>query len=88
MSTERTFKTTVSVGGMSCAACVRRVERALAEVEGVIGVSVNLATARATIDHKPEWRWSIGLQINRQKSNIAFFNQRNNALETSIWRAW
>ena len=40
------------------------------------------------IDHKPEWRWSIGLQINRQKSNIAFFNQRNNALETSIWRAW
>lgn len=34
------------------------------------------------------WRWSVGLQITRQRSNIQFFNQANNALETSIWRAW
>ena len=35
MSTEKEEKTTVTVGGMSCAACVRRVERALKEVPGV-----------------------------------------------------
>ena len=38
------------VGDMTCAACVRRVERALARVEGVAKVQVNLATERATVD--------------------------------------
>lgn len=43
---------TLSVEGMSCASCVGRVERGLAEVEGVSDVSVNLAseTARLTVD--------------------------------------
>ena len=35
--------------GMTCASCVRRVERALAKVEGVRDVSVNLATERARV---------------------------------------
>ncbi|MDD5713041.1 MAG: heavy metal translocating P-type ATPase, partial [Smithellaceae bacterium] len=48
-------KTTVSVGGMTCAACVRRVEQALKELPGVEDVGVNLATARATIVHDPKW---------------------------------
>jgi P-type Cu+ transporter len=48
-------KTTVSVGGMTCAACVRRVENAIKEVKGVKDVGVNLATARATITHLPDW---------------------------------
>ncbi len=48
-------KTTVSVGGMTCAACVRRVETALKSVQGVEEASVNLATARATIVHGPSW---------------------------------
>lgn len=48
-------KVIVSVGGMTCAACVRRVEKALKEVEGVLDVSVNLATSRATVIHKPQW---------------------------------
>jgi len=37
------------VRGMSCASCVRRVERALESLEGVLEVSVNLATERASI---------------------------------------
>ncbi|MGZ3597260.1 MAG: cation transporter, partial [Syntrophales bacterium] len=49
------FKTTVSVGGMTCAACVRRVEQALKSVDGVTDVAVNLATARATIEHNETW---------------------------------
>ena len=37
------------VQGMTCAACVRRVEKALASVPGVSSVAVNLATERATV---------------------------------------
>jgi copper chaperone CopZ len=38
------------VRGMTCAACVGRVERAVAKVPGVRSVSVNLATERASIE--------------------------------------
>lgn len=55
MSDREDVRTTVSVGGMTCAACVRRVETALKDVEGVCDVAVNLATAKATVHHKPEW---------------------------------
>ncbi len=41
--------TTILVGGMTCAACVRRVENALNSVPGVENAAVNLATSRATI---------------------------------------
>jgi Au+-exporting ATPase len=37
------------IEGMTCASCVGRVEAALAKVEGVQNVSVNLATERADI---------------------------------------
>jgi Cu+-exporting ATPase len=37
------------VSGMTCAACVRRVERAASKVEGVLSSTVNLATERASI---------------------------------------
>lgn len=50
---ERGFDTTtVLVGGMSCAACVRRVETALKTVPGVTDAAVNLASSRATIAHE------------------------------------
>ena len=39
----------LGITGMTCASCVRRVERALAKVPGVEAVSVNLATERARI---------------------------------------
>ena len=48
-------KITISVGAMTCAACVRRVENALNSVPGVIDASVNLATGRATIIHGSRW---------------------------------
>ncbi len=37
------------IEGMTCASCVGRVEAALARIEGVDSVSVNLATERADI---------------------------------------
>ncbi|KFO66547.1 ATPase [Smithella sp. SCADC] len=48
-------KVTISVGGMTCAACVRRVENALNSVTGVLETSVNLAAGRATIIHSAQW---------------------------------
>lgn len=48
-------KVTISVGGMTCAACVRRVENALQEVAGVQEAAVNLATGRATVTHAAKW---------------------------------
>ncbi|MDR7271001.1 Cu+-exporting ATPase [Pelomonas saccharophila] len=44
---------TLQVSGMSCASCVRRVEKALQAVPGVQQASVNLATEKATIQALP-----------------------------------
>jgi P-type Cu+ transporter len=43
----------IGVGGMTCAACVGRVERALKKVDGVLEANVNLATERATVKLVP-----------------------------------
>ncbi|MDO9565809.1 MAG: heavy metal translocating P-type ATPase [Candidatus Desulfaltia sp.] len=48
-------KITISIGGMTCAACVRRVESALKLTKGVKDASVNFATARATIIYSLDW---------------------------------
>ncbi|WP_019072986.1 heavy metal translocating P-type ATPase [Streptomyces hokutonensis] len=42
--------TDITVGGMTCAACVRRVEKKLAKLEGVTA-TVNLATGLARVSH-------------------------------------
>jgi P-type Cu+ transporter len=44
---------TVPVGGMTCASCVRRVEKALTRVPGVQAASVNLATEKASLVYDP-----------------------------------
>ena len=43
---------TLSIEGMSCAACVARVEDALKTVPGVADAQVNFATHQATVHHK------------------------------------
>ncbi|MEU9122645.1 cation-translocating P-type ATPase [Streptomyces sp. NPDC048506] len=45
-----TRTTTLTIGGMTCAACVGRVERKLGRLAGV-AATVNLATGRATVRH-------------------------------------
>ena len=45
--------TTFPVVGMTCASCVRRVEKALGKVEGVQEASVNLATEKARVVFDP-----------------------------------
>jgi len=44
---------TLSIGGMTCAACSARVERALRKLEGVESAAVNLATEKATVVFDP-----------------------------------
>lgn len=57
MSTETrssaTITTDIVVGGMTCAACVGRVEKRLAKLEGVTA-TVNLATGNARVSHPPD----------------------------------
>ena len=43
----------IGVGGMTCAACVGRVERAIAKLPGTLEVSVNLTTEKARVIHLP-----------------------------------
>ncbi|WP_449257580.1 heavy-metal-associated domain-containing protein [Deinococcus taklimakanensis] len=49
----RTATLDFAVQGMTCAACVGRVERALGKVDGVLSASVNLATERASVQYLP-----------------------------------
>ncbi len=44
----------VVIGGMSCATCVARLEKALKGLPGVLEVSVNLASGKARILYDPE----------------------------------
>ena len=44
---------TIPIGGMTCAACAQRIEKAVGKMEGVTSSSVNLATEKATIKYIP-----------------------------------
>lgn len=60
------------VRGMTCASCVRRVEKALAGVEGVASASVNLATEQASVDAAP----SVDVQALRAAVDRAGYDLR------------
>ena len=50
----RTEKATLPIQGMTCSSCVNKVEKSLRSLNGVIDVSVNFATERATVEYVPE----------------------------------
>jgi Cu+-exporting ATPase len=43
----------LEITGMTCASCVRRIEKSLTKLEGVTGAQVNLATEVATVTYDP-----------------------------------
>jgi Cu+-exporting ATPase len=47
-------KINISISGMSCAACARRVEKAIQELKGVESASVNFAAEKASVSYDPE----------------------------------
>lgn len=48
------MKTELYVEGMSCASCVKRIEKALQKLDGVDKVEVNFATGKAQVFHSEE----------------------------------
>jgi Cu+-exporting ATPase len=50
----RVEKIQLPIQGMSCAACVTKVEKTLRSVKGVTRASVNFATERASVEYLPE----------------------------------
>jgi Cu+-exporting ATPase len=46
-------KIDIPIKGMTCAACVKRVQDKLASLEGVLSASVNIATEKATLEYIP-----------------------------------
>ena len=47
-------KVTLPIRGMTCASCVKKVEKALSSVKGVVQAGVNFATERASVEYIPE----------------------------------
>jgi Cu+-exporting ATPase len=45
---------TLPIGGMTCAACAARVQKAIAKFDGTDSVTVNFATEKATFSYDPE----------------------------------
>jgi Cu+-exporting ATPase len=54
-----TLKSVFAVGGMSCASCVSRVEKAIRSVPGVVSANVNLANNQATVEYLEDVRLSV-----------------------------
>ena len=53
-ATEAAEVCTLDIGGMTCASCVGRIEKALLKLDGVADARVNLATEVASITYHPE----------------------------------
>ena len=53
-ATAETESCTLDIGGMTCASCVRRVEKVLAKLDGVELAEVNLATEAASVVYDPD----------------------------------
>ena len=51
--TAECVESSLNIGGMTCASCVRRVEKTLTRVDGVVAASVNLANETATVSYDP-----------------------------------
>ena len=71
----------LGVGGMTCAACVGRVERGLERVAGVMDASVNLATERAKVTFDPD-RTNTAALLDKVKD--AGYEPRTATLELSV----
>lgn len=50
---EESKEVSIPIGGMTCASCVKAVERAIKKLDGVSDVKVNLATEKAFISYIP-----------------------------------
>ena len=71
---------TLEIGGMTCASCVGRVEKALRKLDGVADARVNLATEVASVTYAPE---RVGLDDLAQAVTKAGYSASPRQAETS-----
>ena len=53
MASGPTEKKTLPIQGMSCASCVVKIENSVKKLDGVVNVTVNLGTEKATVEYVP-----------------------------------
>ncbi|HWQ29491.1 MAG TPA: heavy metal translocating P-type ATPase [Negativicutes bacterium] len=63
---KNTKEVSIPIGGMTCAACAKAVERAVGKLQGVEAVAVNFATEKASIKYDP-----TSLRLSEIKQAIA-----------------
>src|SRR5687768_18514897 len=76
----------LGVGGMTCASCVNRVERALKKVPGVSDAMVNLATESARVTYAPSDE--IEAQLRRAVRNAGYEPRAATAATHDEQSAW
>ncbi|HIP52593.1 MAG TPA: heavy metal translocating P-type ATPase, partial [Chromatiales bacterium] len=74
----------IRVGDMTCAACVRRVERALLKAPGVVSAEVNLATETATVEYLPEMINPARLRAIIEEAGYRTFDPEQEGLEEDL----
>ncbi len=78
----KTNQVTIPIGGMTCAACASRIEKALGKAEGITMASVNLATEKATVTYNPQVIRLSGIrQVIEKTGYKALSIDKKNALD-------
>lgn len=80
-----TDRLNITVGGMTCAACVSHVEKALRNIDGVTNATVNLASERATVDYLSDITNISSLRHSIENAGYSFYGTSQdtyNELET------
>ncbi|MDF2819622.1 MAG: copper-translocating P-type ATPase [Clostridiales bacterium] len=77
---------TIPIGGMTCAACAQRVEKAVGKIDGVAKVSVNFATEKATVEYDMQKTKISGIKRVIEKAGYKALNieKKNNLDEDKI----
>lgn len=79
----------IGVGGMTCASCVARVEKALQKVPGVQEASVNLATESARVSFSPDGQSDLAPQLRRAVRDAGYEPRAADAaMEATSESAW
>jgi len=78
---EKLTEKNINIGGMTCAACVRRVEKKLQKVDGIESVVVNLATNSAMVSYNQDAIDINGISENVEKIGYEFKGVDQDMLE-------
>lgn len=92
-ATEQLEKVTLPIEGMTCAACVNRIEKSLKKIEGVQEANVNIASEKASIAFNPtqtdlsqlvEKIEGLGYKVPKSKIDLAVEGMTCSACVTRI----